>query len=711
MEEEREGFYEEFSLAEVLSVLRRRKNIIFYFLILSLVVIMGLTLMKPPIYEAKSTILIERESNVLLFKDLFTVETGRWDQKFNSYVRMLHSRSLGRRVVKRLKLDASIPSDLPERERELRLSSLVGSLLSHLKVVPIENTRLVEVRYRDTNPKRAARIANAFVDEFIKFTVELKGESAKRASEYLTKQIEKLRKALAEKEKELQKYSQRKDIYYVTDKQSTIIQKFAQLNRAYTQAQINRVNLEARYRELLAKSFDQFPNVVKNPLIMSLKAEYSKLEAQYKQKAAIFKPDYPEMKSLRSRMEALKARIEKETRALGEEELKNARAKYLAALKSEESLRKLVEEQKKQIASANRSGIYYSSLKIEIKNLRELLAHLTKKQKESILSANLEGMRTSSIKVVDRAEVPLYPASPNKKMNLLLSLLVGLFGGVLLALVVEATDTSIKEADEAERIFKLPVLGVTPNMDNLNGQPEDGQPGEETLPESLYSSSVFFEMVKTITTSILLSSPQKPPGIIAITSSQPGEGKTTLAYHIAISMAGLGRRTLLMDGDLRRGSLHEVFGYSNERGLSTVLAGRLPIEKAIRPTRHSNLYLLPSGPYPPTPVELLSSDAMPDLLEKLSRSFRHIIIDTPPLIGISDPIILSRLAHKTVLVIWAGKTSRKDVMNSLSMLKKNGIVPLGLILNRMGFKGSGYRKYGYEYYGYGGYSSTHSTGG
>ncbi len=706
MEEEREGIYEEFSLADVLSVLRRRKNIIVYFFILSVVVIMGLTLMKPPVYEAKSTILIERESNVLLFKDLFTVETGRWDQKFNSYVRMLHSRSLARRVVKRLKLDASVPSDLPEREKELRFSSLVGALLSHLRVVPIENTRLVEVRYRDTNPKRAARIANAFVDEFIKFTVELKGESAKRASEYLTRQIEKLRKALAEKEKELQKYSQRKDIYYVTDKQSTIIQKFAQLNRAYTQAQINRVNLEAKYRELLAKSFDQFPNVVKNPLITSLKAEYSKLEAQYKQKSAIFKPDYPEMKSLRSRMEALKARIEKETKALGEEELKNARAKYLAALKSEESLRKLVEEQKRQIASANRSGIYYSSLKIEIKNLRELLAHLTKKQKESILSANLEGMRTSSIKVVDRAEAPLYPASPNKKMNLLLSIFVGLFGGVLLALVVESMDTSVKEADEAERLFKLPVLGVTPNMDSLNGHP-----AEEAPPESLYSSSVFFEMVKTITTSILLSSPQKPPGIIAITSSQPGEGKTTLAYNIAISMAGLGRKTLLMDGDLRRGSLHEVFGYSNERGLSSVLAGRLPIEKAIRPTKYSNLYLLPSGPYPPTPVELLSSEGMKELLEKLSRSFRHIIIDTPPLIGISDPIILSRLAHKTILVIWAGKTSRKDVMNSLSLLKKNGIVPLGFILNRMGFRGSGYKKYAYEYYGYGGYSSTHSTRG
>ncbi len=703
--EEREEVYEEFNFAEIINILRRRKNIILYFFILSVVVIMGLTLMKAPVYEAKSTILIERESNVLLFKDLFSVETGRWDQKFNSYVRMLHSRSLARRVVRRLKLDAGFPPNLPEREKEIRISRLVGSLLSHLKVVPIENTRLVEIRYRDTDPRRAARVANAFVDEFIKFTVELKGESAKRASEYLTRQIEKLRKALAEKEKELQKYSQRKDIYYVTDKQNTVIQKFAQLNRAYTQAQINRVNLESKYRELLAKNFDQFPNVVKNPLIMSLKEEYSKLEAEYKQKSAIFKPDYPEMKSLRSRMEALKSRIEKETRALGQEELKNARAKYLAALKTEQSLKKLVEEQKGQITAANKSGIYYSSLKIEIKNLRDLLAHLTKKQKESVLSANLEGMRTSNIKIVDRAEVPLYPASPNKKLNLLLSLFLGLFGGVLLALVVDATDTSVKDPEEAEKLFKLPVIGVAPDVSSQNGEK-----AREASREGEYSST-FQEMVKTITTSILLSSPQKPPGIIAITSSLPGEGKTTMAYNIAISMAGLGRKTLLLDGDMRRGSLHKIFKTPNGKGLSSVLAGRTSSDEAIKTTDYPNLHLIPAGPYPPTPVELLSSDAMKALLDELAGRYEHIIIDTPPLIGISDPIILSRLAHKTILVIWAGKTSRRDVMNSLSILKKNGVVPLGLILNRMGFKGSGYKKYGYQYYDYGGYSPSHSSRG
>ncbi len=704
---EEENFSEEISFSQLLEVLKRRKNIVLISLIFTVVIMMALTFMKTPVYEAESTILIEREANVLIFKDLFTIEAGKWDQKFNSYVRMLHSRSLAKRVVKRLKMDSKLPRDLSPEKRQEAISKMASSLLSRLKVIPIENTRLVVVKYRDTDPKRAARIANAFVDEFIQFTVELKGESAKRAAEYLSHQIERLRKTLAEKEKELQKYSQRKDLYYLTDKQNTIIQKFAQLNRAYTQAQINRVNLEANYRELLSKSFDQFPNVVKNPLIISLKAEYSKLEAQYKQKSAIFKPDYPEMKSLRSRMEALKARIEKETRALGEEALKTAKAKYLAALKTEQSLKKLVEEQKKQMAMANKSGIYYNSLKIEVKNLRELLAHLTKKQKESILSANLEGMRTSNIKVVDRAEVPFYPASPNKKKNLLLAILFGLTAGVLLAFLVDALDTSVKDAEEAEKLFKLPVLGLAPNMEM-----EDGQ--AETSPlDWMQNNFPFSERIKTITTSILLSSPESPPSTIAITSSLPGEGKTTIASSIAVSLAALGKKTLILDGDLRKGKIRDMFKIPEEHGLSSVLTGHIPLKEAIVSTQIPMLYGLPSGPTPPNPVELLSSDRMREVLETLTREFKFIIIDTPPMVGISDPIILSSLSQKTILVLWAGKTSRKVVKESLDLLRKNGIKPMGIVLNRIGYRGTGYKKY-YRYeeygYGYGGYTRSYPPG-
>ncbi len=707
MYEEGKEFSEEIKLSDLLEVLKRRKNIIIIFLVFTVVVIMSLTLMKTPVYEARSTILIEREANVLIFKDLFQIESGQWDQKFNSYVRMLHSRSLAERVIRRLKMDTSIPKDLPLEKRQALISRKASSLLSRLKVTPIENTRLVVVAYRDTDPRRAARITNAFVDEFIQFTVELKGESAKRAAEYLSQQIERLRKTLAEKEKELQKYSQRKDLYYLTDKQNTIIQKFAQLNRAYTQAQINRVNLEATYRELLSKKFDEFPNVVKNPLIISLKAEYSKLEAQYRQKSAIFKPDYPEMRSLRSRMEALKARIEKETRALGEEALKNARAKYLAALKTEESLKKLVDEQKKQMSMANKSGIYYNSLKIEVKNLRELLAHLTKKQKESILSSNLEGMRTSNIKVVDRAEIPLHPASPNRKKNLILALLLGLTGGIFLAFLVDALDTSIKEAEEAEKLFGIPVLGLTPNIEM-----EDGQEILSPL-EWMEKNQSFAERIKTVTTSILLSSPNSPPSTIAITSSLPGEGKTTVAASIALSLAGLGKKTLILDGDLRKGKIRDIFGLPGKQGLSSVLAGRVALKEAVFPTKESLLFALPSGPTPPNPVELISSDRMMEVMKALVREFRFIIIDTPPMVGISDPIILSSLAEKTIMVVWAGKTSRNVVREALNLLKRAGIIPMGMVLNRIGYRGTGYKKYyRYEEYGYGygyGYSGhTHS---
>ncbi len=717
-------FYEEeeLSLSQLFEVLKRRKNLIIYFFIFTVVIITGLSFLKTPIYEAKATILIDREgANVLIFRDLFTVQGGNWDQKFNSQVRMIKSHTLAKKVIKKLNLEGELSAGLRVQNPNIRLSMLVKRFLSHLKVQPIPKTRLVEVKYRDTDPKRAAQIVNTLVDEFIKFTIELKGESARRASEYLTEQIEKLRRNLAEKEKELQKYSQRKDLYYLTDKQNTIIQKFAQLNNAYTKAQINRVNQESFYRELLSKKYEEYPNVVNNPLIQSLKAEYSKLEAEYRQKAAIFKPDYPEMKSLRSRMQALKERIAKETRNLGEEALRAARARYLSALKAEQSLKQLLDEQKKQMSAANTSSIYYNSLKIEVKNMRNLLEHLTKKQKESLLSANLEGMRTSNIKIVDRAEVPLIPVSPDKKLNFLLAVLLGLSGGIFLAFVVDALDNSIKSPEEVEKLFRLPVLGVTPN---LNGAASDAygryygkkkrKGGGNTSPELIVikdPESQFAELIKTITTSILLSKPKSPPKVLTITSSMPKEGKTTIATNLALSLATLQKKVLLVDGDLRRPMVHKVFNISNKTGLSTLMSGRSTLSESVKVYKgNENIFLLPAGPIPPNPVELLNSSTMEKFMDYAREKFDHVIMDAPPLVGISDPMVLAKMSDGVIVVIWAGKTTRKRLEDSISLLRKYDISPLGIIVNRIGYRGSYYYYdyYGYYYYGEGS-AQSHSS--
>jgi len=708
---------EEISLSSLLEVLKRRKNVIIYFAAVVFVVIMGLTFLKKPVYEANSTIMIEREGNILIFNDLYTLETGRLDEKFNSQVKMIKSRTLAKRVIEKLNLYKEIIPDKPvEKENPVYVTTAINSFLDKLKVSPIPKTRLVEVKFRDTDPKRAAEIVNTLIDEYINFNLELKGEAARKASEYLSKEIERLRNSLAEKEKELQKYSQKKELYYLTDKQSTIVQKFAEVNDAYTKAQINRINLEAHYRELMNKSYEDYPEVINNPLIQNLKAEYSRLESEYTQKSQIFKPDYPEMQSLKSKIEALKKRIDTETKNIGEKALKEAQAKYLAALKAEQSLKKLLDQQKKQMAEASSSGIYYNSLKIEVQNLRNLLDTLTKKQKESVLSASLGGLHTSNIKIVDRAEIPLTPVSPNKKLNFLLAILLGLSGGVFLAFVVDAFDTSVKTPEEIESSYNVPVLGITPYLNGKSyGYYYSKKKGKkEKSPEAIKPEllvlqdpdSQFAELIKTITTSILLSRPEAPPKVIAVTSPMPGEGKTTISTNIALSLASLSKRVLIIDGDLRRPAVHKAFGISPRQGLSTYLTGRSALpEIVVKDKNFDKFFIIPVGPIPPNPIELLNSQTMGKMFDYLREKFDHIIIDTSPLIGISDPIIIGKHADGVILTAWAGKTSRKSLENSISTLRKYGIKLLGVVLNGAGYKGS-YYYHDYYYYEY--YTDRHS---
>ena len=710
---------EEISLSSLLEILKRRKNVIIYFAAVVFVVIMGLTFLKKPVYEANATIMIEREGNILIFNDLYTLETGRLDEKFNSQVKMIKSRTLAKRVIEKLNLYKEIIPDKPvEKENPVYVTTATNSFLDRLKVSPVPKTRLVEVKFRDTDPKRAAEIVNTLIDEYINFNLELKGEAARKASEYLSKEIERLRNSLAEKEKELQKYSQKKELYYLTDKQSTIVQKFAEVNDAYTKAQINRINLEAHYRELMNKSYEDYPEVINNPLIQNLKAEYSKLESEYTQKSQIFKPDYPEMQSLKSKMEALKRRIDTETKNIGEKALKEAQAKYLAALKAEQSLKKLLDQQKKQMAEASSSGIYYNSLKIEVQNLRNLLDTLTKKQKESVLSASLGGLHTSNVKIVDRAEIPLTPVSPNKKLNFLLAILLGLSGGVFLAFVVDAFDTSVKTPEEIESSYNVPVLGITPYLNGKSygsGYYYSKKKGKkEKSPEAIKPEllvlqdpdSQFAELIKTITTSILLSRPEAPPKVIAVTSPMPGEGKTTISTNIALSLASLSKRVLIIDGDFRRPAVHKAFGISPKQGLSTLLTGRSAFpEIVIKDKNFDKFFIIPVGPIPPNPIELLNSQTMGKMLDYLREKFDHIIIDTSPLIGISDPIIIGKHADGVILTAWAGKTSRKSLENSISTLRKYGIKLLGVVLNGAGYKGS-YYYHDYYYYEY--YTDRHS---
>ena len=719
------------------------------------------TINSVPLYSASATILIEDvSSNVMSMEDLFKFGYGYRGPYFNTQLRLLRSRSLSERVAKRMKL-ASRPElteimapkrslvqnakhfilkwiiplrkepeedsgFVVERDPDAGLSYLIqGGLV----VDAIEDTKLIAVSHVFPQPVLAADIVNAVVDEFIDFSVEMRYEATRQASEFLTDQISITREDLAAKEKELQKYGEEKNLLFLNARESTVVSKFAELNRAYTAAQISRINNEATYRELRNIDIDSMHQNVNNAIVSALKGQYIQLKVDYNLKSKIYQPDYPEMMSLQTKLNSVRAELESE--------IQKARGAALSELKTtnekENSLKRVFEEQKLEVSKMNSNAILYNSLRIEVENKRSLLNSLDAQQNEALVSARLKGLKTSNIKVIDRALVPGAPFSPNKKRTMILALLMGLIFGVGFAFFVDYLDNTVKGPEEIERLVGLPALGIIPMISSNNSKknypyysnyrssysyaeenPEErekiGEIKNIELINHLFPKLAVSEDYRTVRTSILFSHADSPPRTIAFTSSFPQEGKTATVTNIAISFSQLEKKVLLIDCDLRKPRLHKVFEARNRIGLSSYLIGISSIENAIQETSVENLWLLPSGPHPPNPAELINSKKMEELLEITKSKFDIVFIDTPPVLAVIDPVILCSISDAVVFVLKEGKTNRRPLFKAVDEIKRAKGQILGIIYNEVrltkrGYYSPYYQNYQLYYYEDGAYES------
>jgi succinoglycan biosynthesis transport protein ExoP len=715
---------------EIWELTKKRRMIIYYFAGLVLLAALIRVQLQTPLFMAKGTLLIEKEGRNqmnLLSQNYYDPD---WTNEYlNTQQRVLTSRTLAWKVVEELerlpeavsvqqkprqgKLRRALQGETKEIDPETRMAAAVSGFLGGLNVNNIKDTRLVEVSYVAADNKMAARSVNTLFDKFIEFNLEMKAESTKQASEFLTAQIEELRRSLAQKEQELQEYGKRKELYFIRGEDSTVVQKLSDLNGAYTAAQIERINKESIYRELKGKPFDNYPDVRVNSLIQGLKQEFSARESEIKKKSQIFQDSYPEMQRLRSQQEGLQKRIESETADIARKSLNQAEAEYQAALKKENSLMDLLNQQKGSVVSSNANAIYYNSLKIEVQNMTNLLDFLTRRQKESMLSSRLEGMQTSNIKIVDRAEIPTRPFSPNKQRSLLMALMLGLGGGIFLIFALNYLDNTVKSPEEVEKLLHLPALGFIPAVGAKASQSyyshyysdRKKQHSEQKIraiemvnlkePES-----TFAEHYRTIRTSLLLSTPDQPPKVFVVTSALPQEGKTVTAVNLAIAFTQLGKKVLVLDCDLRRPRVHKIFRIKNTGGITSYLMGRSRIEDIIyRYPGEPNLHVLPSGPIPPNPVELIISKGMKDMMEGLRKHYDFIFIDAPPLMGIQDSILLGEYSDGLLLVAWGGKTPRKVIEKAKAEIEKFNIRLFGVILNKVNMRrfSYAYSSYSYKY--------------
>jgi polysaccharide biosynthesis transport protein len=725
----------EINLLEYWHILLKRKWIIAAFAGAA-VFFTGIYVFKAtPLYKATSIMMIEEESSRLLsIEDEFGYRRNYRDPIFfNTQVKLIGSKSLMERVARKLDLlhhplfmeESDNGNNNSEKiEPENPYIPLAKGLSEGIEVAPVRDTKLVEVSYTSPEPQFSAQLVNTLSQEFVDFYIEKRYQTTQQASDFLEVQISDLRKRLSEREAELQKYSREKDLYFLNERESAAVSEFADINQAYTRARIDRINAQAKYEELKNIKLDSLPQFSDNQVLQELRTEYVQIKNEYEEKSEIFKPDYPDLVRLRARLDSMRNELQGEIAGAKEE----SETEYKTALNKENSLRRLLEQQKTDVAQMNSDAIMYNNLRIETENMQTLLGSLEQRQKETLVSARLGELKTSNVSIIDEAEVPTSTVFPKKKRSLILALFIGLFGGAGLAFALEYLDNTVKNPEEAEKLTGLPSLGMVPFL-HPSGMKKIKRPGyayrdsymdEEgagkkdkssqikdiALVNHLYPNFTISEDYRTIRTSIMLSSAGSPPKSIAFTSALPQDGKSVTVANMAVSFAQLNEKVLVVDADMRKPQQHKIFQAKAGPGLSSYLTGKSGLNDCIHSTNVEGISLIPCGPVPPNPTELLNSKPMRQLMEDARNQFDMVLVDLLPVLAVVDPVVVCDLTEATILVVYPGKTKENAFASAVEELRKGKIKIIGTVFNGMrldkddyhykSFYKSYYRSKGYD---------------
>src|SRR5215472_16730352 len=675
-------------------ILRKRKWVAIATLVIVAALATIVSLRITPVYDAFAKIEINRpNSDVLLgFKDVGAgVSPDYFDDQLElpTQVHILQSTRIASQVIKALNLDSSAPvrrgkpsvaSPLdPAKETEQ-----INSFLAALRVTPVPDTRLVEIRYSSPNPQLAASIVNTLVQTFIEENIRSKFDSTMQASDWLSKQLYDLQLKVETSEEKILRYEKDNGMAGVDEKQNIITAKLDELNKELTIAESDRIQKQSQYEQTLSSDAELLENADKDSLIGKLRSEEADLKMQYAQLTSQFDESYPKVIELKGQLQQLEKNIHAEVKKMSA----RAETQYQAALHHEKLLRVAFEAQKEEANKLNEKAVDYNLLKRDYETNRKLYEELLEKLKQASVSA---GLKSSNIRIVDAARVPTSPSTPNIPRNIELSLLLGTLGGVALAFVLEAMDTTVRTPEQAEIVSGLPSLGVIPlslsgSKPFLRGRPfligDSPSSGMELITHKRPQSQIA-ESFRSLRTSILLSGSFKSrPKVLLITSALPKEGKSSTSVNLAIVLAQKGSRVLLVDGDMRRPTLHRVLGVSREVGLSSLLDGTAAEEKVILPAPDfPNLFVLPAGPSPSNPVELLDSDPLRNLLNRWRDEYDYVIIDSPPTLSLTDAVVVSPETDAVVMVIRSGETTKDAVRRTRDTLLQVNARIIGIVMN------------------------------
>ncbi len=689
------------------------------------------SILTKPLYRATAILDVEPEKpNALDISANPTVYYLVGSEFLATQARLMQTREIAERVAKRLNLVENRQFNPPasgffKREEKPKageeLARVTGAVKKNISAKPVRDigvtnrdTNLVDLSAVAPSPRLAADIANAAAEAYIDWSQESKYGVAGRASGYLTAQIQQTKTELDAKAQQLLAYGREKDIVSIDPQASLYVQKI-ELN--LDAAVADRVAKEARYHDVQNARPDSIADTLSNGLVSQLRAEQAKLERDYAEKLNLFKPDWPAMRQLKAQIDSGREHLDSiigETVAKARDGAKND---YLGALRREESLKAGLKSQKTETMKFNRDVVGYNTLKLEVDTKRALLDTLLKRQAEVEVMSRLGRERESNIRVAERARPPEDVFRPSYLLNGLVALFLGGGLGVGLALLLEYLDRSLHTSEQVEQYLQLPALGVIPAVGPAGGKGygyfysrklrrKKRREGSEEEPVSIellphqHPRSRVAERYRAFRTALLLS---RAGGVksIVITSSFSREGKTATAVNLAVVLGQLGKRVLLVDADLHKPRLHEVFRVSNRAGLVSILAENLNPDRAIANSGVPDVFVVPSGPSSPNPSGLLSSEAMSDFLEFARLNFDYVILDAPPVAAVAEALVLGHQTDGVVLCVQGGKTPREHVARIRDILLRSNVRILGVLINNLAEDTGGYRAFDYDeiYYG------------
>jgi len=606
-------------------------------------------------------------------------------------------------------------------EETARLAPFVTSMEENLVVEPLRDTRALKVSFTHASPSIVAAVVNGIARNFMQLNFQSKTEKFANAANWLDSATRELRSKVEQSEQALANYTRENNLFSLSDKNrdSTTLttDKLARLHDQALRAETERMLKQTLYEELKDGRIAELPEAFADPKLMDLRKQLNDLQLSAAQISVKYSPKNPKALEVQQQIALVQSQIDANRKSL-ETKLK---IEYERALQDERSFKAALVATKGEAVRENQTSIQYNILKQDVETARSLYTDFLQKTNQAKAQV---AEQHNNLKVIERASIPKKPVGPKRALMIMLGFAVSLMGSVGLVFLLESLDNTIKNTEDVSRYVQLPALGVIPvfaaaatqktiadKRRKAIGSGNKGKAiklyyGPEERPTGglaiLDTRSTAAEAYRALRTSVLLSAAGSPPKTILFTSSQPAEGKTTTVINTAISLAQLGASVLIIDCDLRKPTTHKVLGVNHSRGISTYLSRDVEVDDLIQNLpQQNNISLLPCGPIPPNPAELISSDKMKAMLASLAQRYDHILIDAPPIISVTDAVILSKLVDGVIMVVHGGRSTREAVRRARQELESVGAKIFGVVLNNVDLRHDAYDGYYYSQYGYG----------